>query len=64
MERPDTTVKVRVAGGAGVAGNHDDGAHGSVLGDETGSGTAGDMLAKDEALTWDKKTQTWWRGQG
>lgn len=41
MEWPDTTVKVRVAGGAGVARNHDDRADGSVLGDEAGGLTTG-----------------------
>jgi len=41
VEWPDTTVKVRVAGSAGVARNHDDGADGSVLGDEAGGLTTG-----------------------
>ena len=41
---------MRVAGGAGVARNHDDGANGSVLGDETGSVTAENMLVKGQNL--------------
>lgn len=41
MEWPDTTVKVRVAGGARVTRDHDDGADGSVLGDEAGGVTTG-----------------------
>lgn len=41
VEWPDTTVQVRVAGGATVTGDHDDGAHGAVLGDEAGGAARG-----------------------
>lgn len=37
VEGVDAAVQVRVAGGDGVAGDHDDGADGAVLGDKTGS---------------------------
>jgi hypothetical protein len=36
VEGVDATVKVGVSGRAGVTGDHDDGAYGTVLGDKAG----------------------------
>lgn len=41
VEGVDAAVQVRVAGGDGVAGDHDDGADGAVLGDKTGGVATG-----------------------
>ena len=43
VEGVDAAVQVRVARGDGVAGDHDDGADGAVLGDEAG-GVATDCM--------------------
>lgn len=48
VEGVDAAVQVRVARGDGVAGDHDDGADGAVLGDKTGGvATEIELLARD-----------------